>query len=153
MEVLLALHGTASQARGSILLDVLHRFEEHEALDSACGGVCTWASLRVTARRASFACPWHMEICALRRARHCAPRAARSARHCEPRAARVTVRRAPRASMCARCRAHGAGQCTPRAARSDGARLAANGVRRRAARRARYGDALYYAREWRGAHC
>ncbi len=50
MEVLLALHGTGSQARGFIPLDVVHHFEEDVALDSACGGVCTWASLRVTRR-------------------------------------------------------------------------------------------------------
>ncbi len=54
MEVLLARHGTAAQARGFILFDVLHRFEEDEALDSACGCVCTWASLLVTARRAPY---------------------------------------------------------------------------------------------------
>ncbi len=55
MEVLLALHGTASQAHGFILLDVLHRFEEDEALDSACG-MCV-----------------HMGVIA----GHCAPRAIR----------------------------------------------------------------------------
>ncbi len=83
MEVSLALHGTASQARIFILLEVVHRFEEEVALDSACGGVCTWASLMVTARRAPY------EI--LRVAARASLRAARRASRTSPRPARVAL--------------------------------------------------------------
>jgi hypothetical protein len=105
MEVLLALHGTASQARGFILLDVLHRFEEHEALDSACG-VCT-----------------HMGVIA----GHCAPRAIRLplayGKLCvAARASLRATRRAPRASLCAALRARHCVRVASRAGRVNARR-------------------------------
>ena len=128
MEVLLALHGTASQARGFILLDVLHCFEEHEALDSACGGVCTWASLLVTARRASFACPL-----------------AYGKLHVAARASLRATRRAPRASLCAARRARHCARVAAHAARVN-ARRALRVVTARGSRRTAYGGARRDAR-------
>ncbi len=111
MEILLARHCSSSQVRGFILLDVLHHFEEDVALNSACGGVCTWASLRVAARRAPY------------RILHVA--------------ARASLRRAPRASMrVARVTASRASRFTARRKGARARRTAARGARR-AARRAR----------------
>ncbi len=114
MEGFLALFGTASQARGFILLDVRQRFEEDVALDNACGGVvylgviaghcasriahsAPHALLRVAPRaahiparcapRASLLAALHTRYCALPRAQRASLHAARRARHSAPRAA------------------------------------------------------------------
>ncbi len=98
MEVLLALHGTASQAHGFILLDVLHRFEEDVALDSACGCVHMGVISGHCAPRATR----HTQYCSLPRESHCTPRASRVTARRAPRVARRARHRAPRASSCAR---------------------------------------------------